>query len=752
MSIQEALQLHHAGRLGEAEAVYRKVLAAQPNQYHALHFLGVLRAQLGDMQGSLELVGRSLQLNPNDALAQFHMGEAQRNLKRHGEAVESYRRCVALKPDFAEAHGALAGVLVALKRWREALEAGERALALKPDFFEAGLHRARALEELQRLDEALAACDRTVMLQPGRAESHNSRGSVLVKLGRHAEALAAFDQALALDPGSVAALCNRASMLQELDRTDEALAAFQQALAADPNLATTYYNLGSLLLVLHRWQEAVEAFHSAVALKPDYAEAYYNCGNALWNLDRKEECLAQCERALAIDPNLGLAASRHFFDKACFCDWHERELEVENLKRLCREERRVDPFVILSAFDDPELHLKAARLTAGHAKPPVFKTQAVPHDRLRIAYISPDFRNHAVGLQIVEMLEHHDRKRFALYGVCLQTEADSPIRLRLKNAFEHFVEAGTRSTGGLVSLLREWEIDIAVDLGGYTGLARTVALACRPAPLAVSYLGYAGTLGADYVDYLLADAVAVPPQCERFYSEKIVRLPHCFFPTDTIDRGLAPRPTRAAAGLPEKSFVFCTFNNSYKITPELFDIWMRLLAAVEDSVLWLRVELPAARNNLRWEAEQRGVSAHRLIFAERAERGAHMARIPLADLFLDSTPYNAHTTCNDALWAGLPVLTCPGRSFASRAAASMLTVAGTEELIVPDLKAYEALALALARNPERLAGLRNKLSGRDHPLFDMAALSRAIETAYQTMWQRHVSGQKPESFSVNIAP
>ena len=751
--LRQALELHHAGRLADAEGIYRRILAAEPRNHHALHFLGVLRAQVGDMLGSVDLVGRSIQLNANDPLAHFHMGEALRALERNAEAAEHYTRTVALKPDFAEAHCARAGVLIALGRWNDALDASARALALKRDLVEAEHHRGCALFELKRYGESLAAFDRAAAMNPNLFECHDGRGDALMKLGRAQEALAAFDRALALRPDAIAVLANRAAVLVELDRLDEALKIFGEVLSRDPAFAPAYFNLGNALLGVKRNEEALAAFDAAIALRPDWGEARYNRTAALDELNRDDECLAECERALALDPNLSLACMRRFFTKAKHCDWHDREAEITDLKRFCEEGYLAAPFALLAAFDDPALHLKAARVAAGPERPRTSSFAARPHDRLKLAYLSPDFHEHPVAHQIVELLERHDRSRFELFGICLQTAEDGPIRMRIRAAFDHFHEAGLRSDAGIAKLLEELEVDIAVDLAGFTDKGRTKALSYRPAPVTVNYLGFSGTTGADYVDYIIADPQVVPPDSEGFYSEKIVRLPHCFFPTDSRGRDAGPEPTRAEEGMPEDAFVFCTFNNSYKITPELFDIWMRLVRAVEGSVLWLRVEKPVARANLRLEAERRGVDPERLIFAERAERTRHLARIALADLFLDSIPYSAHTTANDALWAGVPVVTCPGRGFASRVAASMLTVSKAEELIVPDLAAYEALALELARSPARLAAIREHLTKTrpDNPLFDTPARCRELENAYDTMWDIHRKGQKPHGFSVNIA-
>jgi len=807
--------LAHLGRKDEALTHYQRALALQPGFLQAqLGRIGVLidlgrgeealalcrntppGAQLADLRGRALMLAKAhaealaafdsaLALKSDFAEAHYDRAQALHALARNGEALAALDQAIALRPDFAEAHlvrgivfldldkpqEALAAIDAALalrpdlaevhrsradalnrlKRWGAALEAGKRAVSRAPQSHDAQVQCGRALLALKRPEEALAAFDRAAALRPDVGECHNARGSALIKLGRAEEALSAFDRALALEPESAIFLANRASTLAELGRMDEALDGFARALARAPDSVDATYNLANTLMSARRTEEALAAFDSALALKPDFAVAHYNRCRALEELGRNDDAMAACERALALDPNLALAQAWRFFEKARNCDWHGREAEVADLKRLCERGDLISPFAVLAALDDPVAQLKAGRAMAGPQRPHVpFAPRS--HDRLRVGYLSPDFHDHPVANQIVELLEHHDRSRFEVSGICVNAGPDSAIRRRIKDAFEHFHEAGTLPNAALARLLERLEIDIAVDLAGWTDKGRTSALSYRPAPIAVSYLGFSGTTGADYVDYIVADSYVIRPDDEQFFSEKIVRLPHCFFPTDSTGRNFEPKPARAEEGLPEDGFVFCTFNSSFKITPEMFDVWMRLLKAVEGSVLWLRTDKPAACNNLRLEAERRGVSPDRMIFGDRAPRERHLARIALADLFLDSTPYNAHTTANDALWAGLPLVTCLGNSFASRVAASMLTVAKAEELIAPDLAAYESLALSLARSPERLAALRQGLvAGRAaNPLFDTKALTRQLERAFETMWEIHTKGQKPRGFSVNM--
>ncbi|MDR3527018.1 MAG: tetratricopeptide repeat protein, partial [Rhizomicrobium sp.] len=528
MTLQDALGLHRAGRFSEAEQAYRQLLAVQPSHPHALHYYGVLRAQLGDMAGSAELVRRALTLMPDDALAHFHLAEALRELGGAAEAAEHFAAATRGRPDFAEAYAGLAAMLVESKAWDPALAAADKALALKPELAVAAMARGRCLSELQRLDEALSAFDQAIALAPG-SEGLVNRGWVLFQLGRFDEALAALDQALAHDPGATLAHSNRGSVLMALGRSDEALAAFQQGLAEDPTAVAAYYNFGAALLTLGRYDAAVAAFDSVLALAPAHGEAAYNKARAL-ELSRNPNFLTALEQAAAIAPDLGLPASRLFVEKSLRCDWRQRDEDLAHLLQLSRDGQLVDVATVMGAVDDPALHLQAAKRAAGLARAPLYRPQAARRERLRIGYLSPDFRNHPVAHQIVEVLERHDRARFEVIGLCTQSEEPSPIRARLIAAFTEFHELEGLTDQALAEKIAALDLDILIDLGGYTQMTRLTALAAKPAPVTVEYLGYPGTTGAAYIDYILADAYCLPPQQEAFYSEKIVRLPGCFFP------------------------------------------------------------------------------------------------------------------------------------------------------------------------------------------------------------------------------
>ena len=775
-----AIELLEAGRLAEAETLCRQILSGEPERSGALLLLGVIKAQSGDPTAALPLITRSLGIAPDVPLGHFWHGMVLAQLGRGREALRGYQRAVELDPNFAEAHYNRGHLLFAMNRVEEALAAFERTAALRPAFIEAQCARAGALSrlrrnaealaeldavvarhpyftpalnirsellcEMDRLPESLADCERSLGLDPNQAAAHASRGRALSAMHRPAEALAAFDRALSLDPNTANALTMRGVVHFEAGRLAESLKDCERAAALMPNDAAVHANLGNTLAAVGRLGEAIEAFNRALALDARAAKVYHNRATVLRRLNRYEQALADCEQALALDPAMAEVAGERFLLTGMLCDWRERAGRAEDLKRRIREGQTVSPWIAATAIDDPELQLMAARRasfpsTAVPARPPT-------HERLRIAYLAPDFHEHPSAHLVVELIERHDRARFETFCVSLGPDRDSDLRRRFGQVFEHFMDLGGRSDAEAADLLRQNEIAIAVDLAGHAGGGRPGIFAQRPAPIAVNYAGHPGTMGTDWTDFLLADAVVVTPDSERFFSEKVVRLPGCYLASDTRFQ-VAAMPARAEADLPEQGFVFCSFNHGYKITPEMFDIWMRLLGAVDGSVLWLLGENETMRRNLRNEAEKRGVAPERLVFANRLPREKYLGRLALADCFLDCSPCNAHTTAADALWRGVPLVTCMGKSFASRVAGSMLTTMGLNELIARDLADYQRIALELAQSSGRMAEVRARLAaGHAGPLFDMAGLARHIESAYETMWKRHAEGLPPAAFDV----
>jgi protein O-GlcNAc transferase len=502
-------------------------------------------------------------------------------------------------------------------------------------------------------------------------------------------------------------------------------------------------------------EAALTSYDQALAITPDDLEIQYNRANALRDLNRLQEAAQSYQSVIERMPSYDFAFGNLLDAKLHACDWSDYEAVRQAVVATVDAGKWIDsPFIFLSASASAAEQLKCARLYS-HEKHPLrlrqlWLEERYPHDRIRVAYLSADFREHAVSHLLAGALERHDHNRFETVAISFKPRAESETGKRIANSFDRFIDVSMKSDSEAAKIIRDLEIDIAVDLMGYTANSRPI-LAHRPAPIHVSYLGYSGTTGAPFIDYIIADPVVIPSDRAANYSEAIVHLPNSYMPTDSA-RTIAPLiPTRSESGLPDSAIVFCSFNNPYKFNPPAFDIWMRLLKSIADSVLWLPSMNVDTARNIRGEAKIRGVHAERLVFASRTSTNAdHLARLQLADLFLDTLPYNAHATACDALWAGVPVLTCTGEAFAARVAASLLNAVGLPELITANLGEYEALALKLATDRAMLGDLRAKLARNraTAPLFDTDRYCRHLKRAYVAMWERYQRGEAPAGFAV----
>jgi predicted O-linked N-acetylglucosamine transferase (SPINDLY family) len=610
------------------------------------------------------------------------------------------------------------------------------------------------------MDDAIIAYGEAVRVKPDHSEAHNNLGAALQAQGRMAEAIAAYREAVRLQPRYATAWSNLGSAHQGQGDFNDAVAAYREALRLNPDYAMAHYNLGNALRVLGRPDEAIDACRAATRLKPDFAEAYSNLGAVLTEQGQLEEALAAYEDALRLRPQWGSAAAQVVHLNRHLCRWTDLAPRVAALRQAIATDaplaKGINPFGMLASDTSGAEQLRCARQWVAHKR--FFRTGDLPRAapsgepaprRLRIGYLSADFHEHATAYLIAGLLESHDRHAFEIIAYSYGGRDASPMRRRLQAACARFVEMGSLSDRAAAAGIHGDGVDILVDLKGYTQHARTGILTYRPAPIQAQFVGYPGTMGTRLVDYLIADRFVVPEAHFRDYDERIVHLPDCYQPNDP-HRVMGPTPTRTEAGLPEIGMVFGSFNETYKITPGMFDIWMRLLQAVPGSVLWLLASNRWAPDNLRWEAQVRGVDPGRLIFASRVSHLAHLGRLALADLVLDTLPVNGHTTASDALWRGVPVLTCPGETFASRVAGSLLQTMGLFELMANDLGDYERKARELAEHPELLTRLKAKVRARRQtsPLFDAARFARHLEAAYRAMWDRYARGAAPAAISI----
>ncbi len=780
-----------AGRLREAQTILREILSSDSRHYQSLHYLGLIEHRIGQNERALDFFRHALAIKPDYAEALTDMGGVLAQLGRDDEAIVACERAIGANPGHAEAYETFGNILLRQGRIAEARTAYVRAVELNPDFAAAYANLADALAAEGRHEEALLACDRALALDPQLAMAHGVRGSILHRRGKFLDAAAEYRRALEIDPKFGMLHARMANALRTAGRFDAALSANTRAIELDPARAEGYVDVALTLQALGRHEEARAAYRKAIALKPACIEAHSGLGHLLHRIGHNEEAVKAFQAALAIDPACesvltslaslfkdmdrdaeAVAAYRQLLDgkgpvpaatlydycalRRRICDWDGLEAgETKLVETLTGSAERVPPFASLAMAGSPSARLALAR---SWARGFVTKPSAVltaprftvnPEGRIRIGYFSSGFFAHPTAGLVAELAERHDRERFEVFAYCWSADDGSDMRQRLTEAFDHFADIRQFSHADSARRIRDDGIDILVDLKGYKPDARPLILAHRPAPVQVSFLGYPGTMGTRFMDYIIADPFVAPIGHQPYYDEKIVHLPDCYQPCDTKRRA-AGQLERSACGLPDGAFVFCSFAEAHKITDPAFAVWMRLLEGTPGSVLWLLDCGEAATANLRREASARGIDAERLIFAPRQPMEEHAARYRLADLLLDTWPYNASAAVAEALWWGLPVLTCADEAFAGRVAGSLLRAAGLPEMVTSSAAEYEALGLRLAAERLTLDALRDRLAENQTkaPLFDIERYKRHIEAAYAHMIWLHAHGRPPEPFAV----
>lgn len=692
---------------------------------------------------------------PNDPEPSRMLGHVLREQGDLAGAAQAFEKVLALRPTHAEAHLFLADAKRRLGMPALSIAHCDAAIARSHSLGEAWLTRGIALHELG--DHTGAMHDIETSLRYAKSfAAYQSLGVLLTHVGRHAEALPHLDRAAKMEPRNAQVMTLLGNCHNALGNVQDAIRTYLEVTHIDPNRSEAFTNLCGLLCHTGQIDMAISSGEIAIRLSPDDADARYNLAVAYELGKRRVDALIACGEALRCRPDHGRALYYMciLMRQDCMWDGIEEAQELAlNLTFRADPPKPITPFSVLWMTDRPEDSFAAARAYGTshvhHANPPLALYAPRPAQkrdgRIRIGYLSSDFYDHATAILMVQLLEIHDRSRFEIFGYSIGYTDDRAITARVTAAVDHFVDLNTYSHVEAAKRIRADDIDILIDLKGYTYQARPEILSFRPAPIQVNFLGYPGTMGVPFIDYILVDHIVAPREHAAFYTEKQVHLPNAYQPNDRKRLLVTERPPRHVYGLPEEGFVFCCFNANNKIGPHIFDVWMRLLAATPGSVVWLLASNERAPDNLRKEAVKRGVDPSRLVFAPRVKMEEHLIRMGHADLFLDTHPYGAHTTASEALWCALPVVTFLGQSFQSRVAASLLTAAGVPELIAPDLAGYEELALRLAHDPQRIAELKKKLDeGRMRvPLFDTERFVASYEAALQRMIDLRDEGVPP---------
>ena len=737
-------------RFMEASAIFCCLQPYKNNDVRISYNLGLIYSLQGKHQLALEAYELALKIQPDDAEVLINKGSTCNDIKDYGCALDALDRAIQLRPDIPEAWLNKGIALSNLSLYLESIEAYNEAIKLAPGFHEAWSNVSVPLNKLKRFVEASEVCDKALSLKPDYAEAWSNKGVALNSLNLYEQAVSAYNEAIKLNPNWHEVWSNISVPLNKLMRFSEAADACDKALNLKPDYAEAWSNKGVTLNELRRFDEAITHYDQALKLKPDYAEAWSNKGVTLNELRRFDEAITHYDQALNINRNIDWVFGNLLHLKMKICNWKDFSHSLKYLsEKVMMGQKVAQPFLLLSLTGDGFLQKKASEIYVQNVCPknsilgPIARRSY--SEKIRIGYFSADFRSHAVSFLTAELFELHDKNRFEIIAFSFGEDDKSEIRSRLINSFDQFIDVRNFSDLEIAKLARDLQVDIAVDLGGYTNDSRVGVFSYRAAPLQIGYLGYLGTTGAEYYDYLLADSTIVPKDMQKFYAEKIIYLPS--YQVNDRNRILSKKQfSRQELGLPGQGFVFCCLNNNYKILPAIFDSWMRILNAVQGSVLFLYADNEWSKANLLNEAKIRGIDSGRLIFGKRIPVDEYLARYRACDLFLDTAPYNAGTTASDALWVGLPVLTLLGSSFAGRMAASLLNAIDLQELIAYSQEEYERLAIELALNPMKFAEIKSRLA-QNHlsaPLFNTPFFTKNLEMAYSKIYESYLAGKEPD--------
>ena len=728
-----------------------KVLASQPGQCECLILMAEIAVASGEPDRAQQLYAKAIEFNPLNSRAHYKLGNFLKDHEQLESALESYDRAVAADAANAHAFCNRGVVLQRLNRPDEALASYKNAADINPQDALTHYNIGVLLQRMNCPEEALSSFSQAISIAPGYLDALCNRGILLQELGQLNAALKDYNRAIEVNPRFAHAYFSRGTLHHDRKQLLAALSDYDQAIACDLRYGEAYCNRGSLLTELRQFDAALASLDSAITINPAFAEAHSNRADTLLQMRQYVAAVAGYDQAIALSSKIEFAAGMRRYAKMYVCDWEGLESDLRSFSAAVEADVAVaPPLIILSLIDSPALHRKAAhnwvreKIVTDEALPAI--PQRARSGRIHLGYFSGDFCEHPVAILAAEFLGLHDRSQYEVTAFSYGADTQDAMRKRLEKTFDRFLDVSGRSDKEVALLSRSLGIDIAIDLGGHTGNSRTGIFALRAAPIQMNFLGYPGTMAADYIDYVIADRTVVPENQQEHYVEKVLCLSDHFFPHDS-SREIADRKFRREDfGLPDDGFVFCCFNSSHKIMPEVFDIWMRILARTGSSVLWLSQNNVTAAENLQREAANRGIDPRRLIFAGRMQSAAeHLARHRVADLFLDTLPYNAHATAIDALWAGLPVLTRMGRSFAARVAASLLGAVRLPELVTTTAAQYEDLAVDLALDRCRLAEIRKRLEKNrlTTPLFDTALFTKDLERAYFLVFERYHDGLPP---------
>ena len=754
-AINQLVNLYNQGQLSLVVEQAQALTKQYPEAFVVWNILGTSAVNIGMLDQAITAFKKLILLKPDYAEAYFNLGVTLQHQDKLDEAIEAYTKALSLKADYAEAYNNMGNALKDKSQLNEAIAAYKKALLIKPNYAEAYNNMGNTFKNKGQLEKAIEAYNKALSLEPYYADAYNNIGVIYQDQGKLDDAIEAYNKSITLKPDYAEAYNNLGSALKDQNKIQEAIEAYNKSISLKPDYPEAYYNMGVTFQHQIALNQAIEAYKKALSLKPDYAEAYNNMGNALKDQGKLDEAILAYKKTISLKPDYDSTRAQKLYLQAHICDWNAVEKDRKLIPELGTSQNITAPFLMFSFEDTPERHLLRSKVFAKNKHPlqPIaFQAKPINKpERIRIGYFSADFKEHPVAYLIAKVIEQHDRDKFEIFGYSLKANKEDVLGKRLKESFDFFNDVSEMSDKDVALLSRQDNIDIAIDLNGYTQNNRTGIFAYRAAPIQINYLGFPGTMGTEFMDYIIADQHLIPSTSKKYFTEKPIYLPNSYMPTDN-NREFSDHPiSRSDVGLPEKAFVFCCFNNNYKITHLEFDVWMRLLGKVSGSVLWLRRSNHLSDKNMIKEAQKRNIDASRLVFADRVPIKEHLTRHKLADLFIDTFAFNAHTTTTEALWAGVPVVTKQGQGFAARVAGSLLNAIGLPELVTENEHDYEELILDLANNPNKLKKIKDKIAINrlSKPLFNTELYVKHLEIGYQKAYQNYFDNKNPKTIIVD---
>jgi predicted O-linked N-acetylglucosamine transferase (SPINDLY family) len=739
------------GRHNEALDNYNYAISLNPKYAEALNNRGSLYQKLDNPSKARQSFEQALSIEPQYFDALFNLAHTLNSVGNLNMALALIKKALSINPSSYYAHNVLGKLLFQKKEYQAAIKSYTDSIQVKEDYLDAYNGLALALDELGELNMAEQSLNTALMFNSRDVDTYINKGKFYEKYRLYDLALENYIEAIKNIPDNCGFLLNKGNILKKMFKYDEALLSYENAKSLDPNYVEAYNNIAIIYQELRHYDKALAIYSQAITIQPNNSETLFNFAELKKELQQFDDAILNYEKAYSINPSYPYLLGELLFCKMYICDWKDFNLLIKALTtKLFLRERVIQSFSCVTLIDSALLHKIAAQIYVKdkiYSQSPILPIEkASKKNKIKVGYYSADFYNHATSYLMAQLFEKHDKDKFEIIAFSFGEDRQDEMRKRLLKGFDQFINVQMMSDLEIVQLSRQLQIDIAIDLKGYTQWARPQIFSIKVAPIQVNYLGYPGTMGADFIDYIIADKILIPKESMQYYSEKIIYLPHSYQVNDSQRVISCKAQSRLDFGLPEHSIVYVSFNSIYKINPNIFDVWMRILNSVEGSVLWLLEENLSAVNNLRYEAQKRGIASKRLIFAPRISTSEHLARYKLADLFLDTLPCNSHTTASDALWAGLPLLTCIGESFASRVASSILTAMELSQLITISIEEYESKAIYLGLNPDELKKIRCIVEENisKAPLFDIQLFTRNLEAAYQNIYNLYHADLPPK--------